>query len=559
VSNKIRRRAARAATSTAGALDDRLHLAGVLNKSLRKTFPDHWSFFLGEVALYSFIILILTGVFLTLFFQPSMSDVIYRGSYIPLHGVRMSEAYASVLHISFDVRGGLLLRQIHHWAALLFVAAIAAHLCRIFFTGAFRKPREINWLIGVTMFALAAAEGFLGYSLPDDALSGEGLRIADGVILSIPIVGTYLSYFLFGGSYPGHIIVERFYILHVLLIPGLLLALITAHLMLIWLQGHTQWPGKRERDNAEVGVPMYPVFMAKTGALFFFTFAAIAIAATVAQINPVWLWGPYNPVVGATGSQPDWYIGFMEGALRLMPNWSTVAVGHTLAWNVFAPAVLLPAGFFLIAGVYPFFEAWVTGDRWYHQVLDRPRNMPVRTALGTAIVAMGADLLLAGGDDVIALHLDVPLYTLVWILRIGFFVFPVLAFVTAWYACLALQRRDRRALACGVETGAVMELAEGSFAAVTQPLSDEQEAKLRTRRPDELVAAIPRHVLPLPTPRRLTVQLRTRLNRVYIVPRQETISSYGQPGQPDSEPVGPLVPDNPNVGGYTAGRSTDSD
>src|SRR6516162_7581724 len=187
----------KALEGTGKFLDDRLHGARGTRVFLRKIFPDHWSFLLGEIALYSFIILLLTGTFLTLFFQPSMTDVVYHGSYTPLDGVHMSEAYASTLNISFDVRGGLLMRQIHHWAAILFVSAIVCHLLRIFFTGAFRKPREINWLIGVTMWVLAFTEGLFGYSLPDDLLSGTGLRILEGVLLSIPVLATYLTSFLF--------------------------------------------------------------------------------------------------------------------------------------------------------------------------------------------------------------------------------------------------------------------------------------------------------------------------------------------------------------------------
>ena len=187
--------------------DDRLRAARPVRGFLRKIFPDHWSFLLGEIALYSFIILLLTGTFLTFFFQPSMTEVVYHGAYTPLRGVRMSEAYASTLNISFDVRGGLLMRQIHHWAALLFMAAIFVHLLRVFFTGAYRKPRELNWLIGIVLFTLGMLEGLFGYSLPDDLLSGTGLRITQGVLQTIPIVGTYGSYFLFGGPFPGHDII----------------------------------------------------------------------------------------------------------------------------------------------------------------------------------------------------------------------------------------------------------------------------------------------------------------------------------------------------------------
>src|SRR5689334_18209316 len=184
-------------------LDERLGTNAAARKNLRKVFPEHWSFMLGEVVLYSFVILLATGVYLTLFFKPSMEEVAYDGPYAPLRGVTMSEAYESTLHISFDVRGGLLIRQIHHWAALIFVAGIVLHLLRVFFTGAFRKPRELNWLIGVVLLTLALLEGFAGYSLPDDLLSGTGLRIMYSVIESIPVAGTWLGYLIFGGEFPG--------------------------------------------------------------------------------------------------------------------------------------------------------------------------------------------------------------------------------------------------------------------------------------------------------------------------------------------------------------------
>ena len=347
-----------AADRAGGAVDDRFHVARYARSALKKAFPDHWSFFLGELALYSFIILILTGVFLTFFFHPSEQEIVYHGSYTKLAGLRMSEAYESALNISFDVRGGLLMRQIHHWAALVFVAAIAVHALRIFFTGAFRKPRELNWVIGTTMFILACVEGFAGYSLPDDMLSGTGVRIAEGIMQSIPIIGTYVVFFVFGGQYPGTDFIPRLYIVHVLLLPGLILALVTAHVMILWHQGHTQWPGKKEKEHVEVGDPMFPLFMMKTTALFMYVFGALAVLATVAQINPIWLFGPYNPLSVSNGSQPDWYIGFLEGTLRLMPGvesdiGNSATGGYTFVWNVFIPAVLMPVLFFIgIRGVF---------------------------------------------------------------------------------------------------------------------------------------------------------------------------------------------------------------
>jgi ubiquinol-cytochrome c reductase cytochrome b subunit len=515
--------------AVARGIDSRLGVAKVARKSMTKAFPDHWSFLLGEIALYSFVILILTGVFLTLFFHPSMTDEVYQGSYVPLRGVHMSEAYASTLRISFDVRGGLLMRQIHHWAALVFIGAIAVHALRIFFTGAFRRPRELNWVIGTTMFALAAAEGFAGYSLPDDLLSGTGVRIAEGIMESVPVVGTYIIMFVFGGQYPGHDFIPRLYITHVLLIPGLLLALITGHLFAIWHQEHTQWPGPKQREDNVVGEPLYPIFVVKTQALFLFTFGAVALLATFAQINPIWLYGPYTPANVSSQSQPDWYIGFLEGSLRLMPNWVTNVAGHTIAWNVFLPAVLLPIMFFILMALYPLFEEVATGDRRHHHICDRPRNVPTRTALGAAIIAMAIDLQLAGGDDVITNYFRLSLFAVVWFFRVGFFVFPAVTFVIAKYWCLALQRRDEQRLAAGLETGLITQLRDGTFVPVAKPVPPERRAVLEAHRAERLIAPTPRHILPLPTPGRVRAQVRARLNHFYTRYQLETPS--GENGQ----------------------------
>ena len=471
----------RALEGTGRWLDDRLHGARGVRVLLRKVFPDHWSFLLGEVVLYSFIILLLTGTFLTLWFQPSMTDVIYHGSYIPLRGVRMSEAYASTLHISFDVRGGLLIRQIHHWAADLFMAGIFAHMLRVFFTGAYRKPREINWLIGITLLTLGLLEGLFGYSLPDDLLSGAGLRILEGVIQSIPIVGTYVAFFLFGGPFPGNLIVPRLYILHVLVIPALILALVSAHLFLMFHQKHTQMPGKGRTNENVVGAPTYPYFMAKTGAFFFFVFAVLTLAATFAQINPIWLYGPFNPVAMSAGSQPDFYMGMLEGALRVMPAWQWVFFGHTFAFNVFIPA-LVPLGLvFTLAAIWPFLEQWVTGDRREHHVNDRPRNAPTRTALGIAVIAFYGILWAEGANDVIANFLDVPLYWITWAARVGIFVGPVIAYTITKRICLGLQRKDNHLIEHGVETGIIRQLPGGEFIEETRPVDEESLAVLLSR------------------------------------------------------------------------------
>ncbi|MEU9450464.1 cytochrome b N-terminal domain-containing protein, partial [Streptomyces sp. NPDC048277] len=168
-------------------VDGRLGVHGLIRGKARKAFPDHWSFMLGEICLYSFVVLVVTGAYLTLYFHPSMNEVQYNGSYAPLKGQTVSEAYNSTLHLSFDVRGGLLIRQAHHWAALVFVGAMLVHMMRVFFTGAFRKPREFQWLFGFLLLVLGMFGGLTGYDLPDDLLSGTGLAVVNGTILSVPV------------------------------------------------------------------------------------------------------------------------------------------------------------------------------------------------------------------------------------------------------------------------------------------------------------------------------------------------------------------------------------
>ncbi len=304
-------------------VDRRLQVAHALRKQLNKVFPDNWSFMLGEIALYSFVILMVTGTYLTFYFNTSMADVTYHGPYAPLSGVKVSQAYDSTMHMAFDVRGGLLIRQMHHWAALLFISSMMVHMCRIFFTGAYRKPREVNWVIGLSMLVLAIVEGFAGYSLVDDLLSGTGLRIADAIILSIPVVGTWLSLTIFDGSFPGTAIIGRLYITHVLLIPALLAVLIGAHLIIIVRQKHTEFPGTGRTEETVSGDRLYPQYAAKSGGFFFLVFGVLAGLGGLAQINPIWLYGPYKPAYVSAGSQPDWYMGFLEGALRLCRSPST--------------------------------------------------------------------------------------------------------------------------------------------------------------------------------------------------------------------------------------------
>ncbi|MFD0856027.1 cytochrome bc complex cytochrome b subunit, partial [Actinomadura adrarensis] len=474
----------KALAGTGKAIDDRFGGTAWARKAMRKAFPDHWSFLLGEIAMYSFVIILLTGVFLTFFFKPSMTEVIYDGSYEQLRGVPMSEAYASTLDITFEVRGGLLMRQIHHWSTIVFMAAIVVHMLRNFFGGAFRKPRELNWLIGILMFMLVMLNGLFGYSLPDDLLSGTGLRILEGVLLGIPLVGTYAQMFLFGGEFPGDLIIPRLYIIHVLLIPGILAALIPLHaIVLTWRQTHTQFPGKGSSNRTVRGYPFFPVFIAKTTAFFLFVFAGVAVLATVFQINPIWLFGPYDPGAISSGSQPDWYMGWLEGALRIMPAWEINAWGHTISMSVLIPALVVPGLLFTGLAVYPFIERWVTGDREIHHLLDRPRDVPARTGVGMGGVTFYGVLWAAGGNDVIATTFDIPLFWTTWFFRFTIIFGPVLAYVITYRICLGLQRRDRALIEHGLETGIIVRSPDGRYSEVEQHLDDERAAAITDPRP----------------------------------------------------------------------------
>ena len=454
-------------------MDDRYTLSGGMRKQLNKVFPTHWSFLLGEIALYSFVVLLFSGVYLTLFFDPSMSKVIYDGAYAPLNGVEMSRAYETALQISFEVRGGLFIRQIHHWGALLFAVSIMAHMFRIFFTGAFRKPREANWVIGSILLLLSVAEGFMGYSLPDDLLSGVGLRIMSAIIIGLPIIGTWMHWMMFNGDFPGDMIIPRLYIAHVLILPALLLGLIAAHLALVWYQKHTQFPGAGRTENNVVGVRILPIFAVKSVSFGLITFGFLALFAGIFQINAIWNLGPYNPAQVSAGSQPDIYMLWTDGAARVMPPWELYLGSYTI------PAVFWVA---LLCGVlvvllfaYPFIEAKITGDNAHHNLLQRPRDVPVRSGLGAMALVFYTLLTLSGGNDLIAYHFQISLNVMTWVGRIGLIILPPIAYFVTYRICIGLQRSDRAVLEHGIETGIINQLPDGSFIEVHQPLGPVDE------------------------------------------------------------------------------------
>jgi ubiquinol-cytochrome c reductase cytochrome b subunit len=459
-------------------LDDRVGGAGFARSALDRVFPDHWSFLLGEIVLYCFAILVGTGVYLTFFFEPSTREVVYDGAYAPLRGVEVSAAYASALDLSFEVRAGLVMRQMHHWAALLFLASMTVHLARVFFTGGFRRPRELNWVIGVTMMVLSVANGFFGYSLLDDLLSGTGLRVAYSIALAIPFVGPDVAFGVFGGEFPSPDMIPRFYGLHVLVLPALIATLLGLHLALVWRQKHTQFPGPGRREGNVVGFRLWPAYAFKSVGLFFLVAAVIAALGGLAQINPVWAYGPFRSELATTAatsaSQPDWYMGWLDGALRIFPAWE-LRIGWFTLPNPFFPGVLMPTVLFTLLYTWPFLEARVTGDRAPHQLLDHPRDAPGRTAIGAAAIAFYAVLFVAASNDVLAGVFRVAPESLTNLFRVLVFVLPLGAFLVTRRLC-----RERASGAAG-----------GGGRARWQRLQ---------RRPDGTLVAVDEEIPPEPLP-----------------------------------------------------------
>lgn len=513
----------------ANYVDQRVGGTSIVREFGRKVFPDHWSFMFGEAALYSFIIVVLSGAFLTFWFDPSMATTRYSGSYAPLQGLEMSMAYATALELSFDVRGGLFVRQLHHWGALMFVMAMSVHMLRVFFTGAFRKPREINWVVGCALLILGLGAGFTGYSLPDEVLSGNGLRIIDGMLKAIPVVGTYISFFLFGGEFPGDEVIPRLYSLHIFIIPGLILILIAVHLFLVVVHKHTQYPGPGRTERNVVGYPVGPVYAAKAGGFFFVVFGILCLIAGTFQINALWNYGPYDPSPVTAGAQPDWYIGPFEGVLRLMPGFigdfslerviPTPWGGNSLALPVLIPMVPV-ALLFLGLFVWPWIEAWITGDKKEHHLLDRPRNAPTRTAIGMAAMTFYMIMWGMGSNDLIATHFQLSLNDITYWSRVLIFVGPVIAYILTKRICLALQRKDRETVLHGHEAGVIEVSADGEFHERHTPLSEYEAWTLVS------------YEAPAPTPARpnakgkvtLAEKIRARLNRMFFEDRVKPVS-----------------------------------
>lgn len=449
----------------------------VVARTGRRPVPTHWTNLFGVVTVACLAVILVTGLWLMFFYTPSGDPTTYDGGYAPLHGAEASEAFASTMRITFDIPGGLLMRQAHHWAALLLPASIIMHLLTTFFTGGFRRPRRGMWVLLFLIFIAALAGGWSGYALPDDLLSGTGLRITEGIALGIPVAGTWVASLLFGGPFPGRII-EHLYPLHVAIVPAVLAGLVALRALAAWRAGPAQFPGPGRTESNVVGVPLWPTAAARAGGLFLLVAGVLlGISATV-TINPIHLYGPASSSDAGAGSQPDWYTGFLDGALRLVPSgWEVVLLDRTWTLAVLVPLAVVTA-FLVAVAAYPFVEEWATGDRRDHHLLDRPRNTPTRTGIGVAGIVFFGVLWAAGSADLIATRFSVSFESVIGGLQLLLVFGPMAGFTVARRMCLGLQRHDRDVLAHGVETGRLVRLPGGEVVEVHRPLDAAERARI---------------------------------------------------------------------------------
>lgn len=430
-----------------------------------RVVPNHWTSIFGAVTMACLVTVTATGLLLMFFYTPSSAGTIYTGPYSPLHGAPVSQAFASTMRISFEVPGGLLIRQAHHWAGLLLPAALLLQILATFFTGAFRSPRKGMWLLLFLIYVASLAGGWSGYALPDDMLSGSGLRITEGILLGIPVVGTWLATLFFGGPFPGTVI-ANLYVLHVAVVPALLIVLVGARLLAAWHHKPPQFPGLGRTDDNVVGLPLVPTAAARASGLGLITAGLVLLISALVTVNPIWLYGPGSPGDASAGSQPDWYTGFLDGALRLVPpGWEVVWLDRTWTLALLVPLAVVTL-FLTALALYPFLEQWISGDGRTHHLLDRPRSAPTRTGIGVAGIVFYGVLWVGGSADLIATHLNLGLEQVITLLQVLLIVGPAIGFVLARRVCFALQRKDREILLHGFETGRIVRLPGGEYVEV---------------------------------------------------------------------------------------------
>ena len=429
------------------ALDERLRLRQPGRKVANKVFPHNWSFLLGEVAVISLVILVATGFFLTFFYRPSTELTAYDGSNPLFAGRALPGAFESIVRLSDDVPGGLFVRRVHRGASHLFIASIVLHMLRVLLTGAFRKPREVNYHLGIALFALALGEGFLGYSLPYDSLAGTGIRIAYSELLSLPFVGDQVAFWVFGGEFPTGDIVPRFYILHVLVLPLAILGLVGLHVALVVRQRHTQFP-KRGIDGHRwiVGKPLWPAQFAESTTLVLWIGGLLALAATFIPWSDVELLGPYIPGEVGNNAQPDWFMFWLEGVLRMFPALEWDLPGFTIS-GPFVAGVLLPGLVFGALIAYPSIERRVYRLEGPWHVLQNPLDIPLRAAWAIGTFSFVLISSAAATNDQLSRMTGIPIERWIWAFRTLALLAPPTLALLAYRACRARLRRRGLAVA----------------------------------------------------------------------------------------------------------------
>ena len=334
-------------------------LTAHLDRLRHRAQPTSWSLLFGTVSVACFTVLLITGLILMMVYDGSGELITYDGGYSLLRGVAVSRAFASTMELSFEVPGGLLVRQAHHWAALMLPASMLMQIAVAFFSGAARRPRQWAWVLLVVAFLVVLVCGWSGYALPDDNLSGTGLRIVQGTALALPFIGTWLTGLLFGGQFPGRVI-ENLYLIH-LISPAALVLIVALRLRLQRPSRVGAAPRRRPRSGAVVGLPVWPQVAVRLGGLFMITLGVLIIMAGTMTISPVWRYGPASPSNAYAGSQPDWYTAFLDGALRLVPpGWEVTLGGRT--WTLAVLVSLAAIGvFFTLLLAWPFVEERLTG------------------------------------------------------------------------------------------------------------------------------------------------------------------------------------------------------
>lgn len=434
-------------------VDDRLRIRSDMRRTANKVFPSNWSFLLGEVALFSLVILVLTGIFLTFFYRPNVEPVVYTGSNPVFAGQTLPAAFESIVRLSSDVNAGLLFRRLHRGASHLFIATVVLHMLRIMLTGAFRKPREVNYFIGIGLLTLAFGAGFTGYSLPYDSLAGTGIRIAYSELLSLPLIGDRVTFWVFGGAFPTGDVIPRFFVLHVMILPALLLGTAGLHLFIVYRQKHTQFPRMGvDGHKLVLGKPLWPLQFAESTTLFLWVGGLLAAAAVLIPWSDITLLGPYVPGEVGNNAQPDWFLFWLEGALRIFPPIEFGIPGSLIISGPFVAGVVLPGLIFTFLAAYPFIERRVYKLEGEWHVLQNPLEIPLRAGVMLGVFSALLILSAAATNDILSRMFGIPIEVITWIARVAVIAVPVLLGVgIARYSQRRLRKRNLSVPASEVE------------------------------------------------------------------------------------------------------------